>query len=59
VIFPSLALIFWLSSFFHGTRSFLICLFLCHYCLTKIYEKLFACPAFRMYSDIQTLNLSS
>jgi hypothetical protein len=58
VVLPSVALIFWISSFFHGFTAFLVFLFLWN-CLTKICKTLFVHPSFSNYSDFQTLGLSS
>ena len=58
IILPGIVLIFWISSLFHGSTAFLICLLLLN-CLEKICKVLFVQPAFNKYSDFQTLGLSS
>ena len=58
VIVPGLILAFWISSFFHGFTAFLVFVFLWSR-LTDLCKDLFLHPAFRTYSDVQTLGLSS
>jgi len=58
VVLPSVALIFWIATLFHGLSTFVIFLFLWN-CLNKICRKLFVLPAFKNYSDFQTLDLSA
>lgn len=58
VVLPGIALIIWISSYFHGLTAFAISLFLWN-CLDKICKRLFVLPAFKTYGDFQTLGLSS
>jgi hypothetical protein len=55
---PSLILIVWISSFFHGFYAFFA--FVCLWNgLRDVCKRLFVLPAFRKNADFQTLGLSS
>jgi hypothetical protein len=58
VVLPSMALIFWITSYFNGFTAFVVFLFLWN-CLSKLCKKLFVHPIFATYSDFQTLGLSA
>jgi hypothetical protein len=58
VIVPSVAMIFWIASYFSGFTAFVVFLFLWN-CLSKLCRELFLHPIFATYSDFQTLDLSS
>jgi hypothetical protein len=58
LIIPGVALIFWISSLFHGTTAFLVFLLLwCEF--RRICKALFVHPFFQNYGNFQTLGLSS
>ncbi len=58
LILPGVALIFWISSFFHGTTAFVVFLLLWSE-FRRICKALFARSFFQSYVDFQTLGLSS
>jgi hypothetical protein len=58
LIIPGTALIFWISSLFHGATAFLVFLLLWSE-FRRICKALFAHSLFQDYGNFQTLGLSS